>query len=70
MSKKEFLKEDVLKFLGGTSSILNALMEEIEKRDFIADNSLLMKNVGFKPRVSLEDGLLKNINLIYNKLKK
>ena len=32
MSKKEFLKEDVLKFLGGTSSILNALMEEIEER--------------------------------------
>ena len=25
-------KEDVLKFLGGTSSILNALMEEIEER--------------------------------------
>ena len=32
MSKKEFLKEDVLKFLGGTSSILNTLMEEIEER--------------------------------------
>ena len=32
MSKKEFLKEDVLKFLGGTSSILNAFMEEIEER--------------------------------------
>ena len=32
MSKKEFIKEDVLKFLGGTSSILNALMEEIEER--------------------------------------
>ena len=32
MSKKEFFKEDVLKFLGGTSSILNALMEEIEER--------------------------------------
>ena len=32
MSKKEFLKEDVLKFLGGTSSIFSALMEEIEER--------------------------------------
>ena len=32
MSKKEFFKEDVLKFLGGTSSILNTLMEEIEER--------------------------------------
>ena len=32
MSKKEFLKEDVLKFLGGTSSIFNTLMEEIEER--------------------------------------
>ena len=32
MSKKEFIKEDVLKFLGGTSSILNTLMEEIEER--------------------------------------
>ena len=42
---------------------------EIEKRDFIADNSLLMKTVGFKPSISLEDGLLRNINLIYNQLK-
>ena len=32
MSKKEFIKEDVLKFLGGTSSIFSALMEEIEER--------------------------------------
>ena len=32
MSKKEFLKEDVLKFLGGTSSVISALMEEIEER--------------------------------------
>ena len=32
MSKKEFLKEDVLKFLGGTSSILSTLKEEIEER--------------------------------------
>ena len=32
MSKKDFFKEDLLKFLGGTSSILNTLMEEIEER--------------------------------------
>ena len=32
MSKKEFLKEDILKFLGGTSSIINVLMDEMEER--------------------------------------
>ena len=32
MSKKEFLKEDVLKFLGGTSAIFSAVMEEVEER--------------------------------------
>ena len=32
MSKKEFLKEDLLKLIGGTGSLITVLMEEIEER--------------------------------------
>ena len=32
MSKKEFLKEDIIKLLGGASSALGILKEEIEER--------------------------------------
>ena len=32
MSKKEYIKEDILKFLGGTSSIINTLIAEMEER--------------------------------------
>jgi len=43
MSKKEFLKEDVLKFLGGTSSIFSTLMEEIEERIKIRVEKVISK---------------------------
>lgn len=32
MSKKEFLKEDVINLLGGATSILNSFKEEVEER--------------------------------------
>ena len=32
MSKKEFLKEDVINLLGGATSVLNLFKEEVEER--------------------------------------
>ena len=32
MSKKEFFKEDIINLLGGATSILNSVKEEIEER--------------------------------------
>jgi len=41
---------------------------DIEKRDFVANNSLLVKGLGLKPKISLSDGLLDNIKNINNSL--
>ena len=43
MSKKEYIKEDILKFLGGTSSIINTLIAEMEERIKIRVEKVISK---------------------------
>ena len=80
MSNKEFLKEDIIKLLGGTSSALGILKEEIEER--IKDrvekviyrlelinkkDFLIVKDMAEKARIE-NDKLSKKINSLEKKL--
>ena len=80
MSKKEFLKEDIIKLLGGASSALGILKEEIEER--IKDrvekviyklelinkkDFLIVKEMAEKARIE-NDKLSKKINSLEKKL--
>ena len=80
MSKKEFLKEDIIKLLGGASSALGILKEEIEER--IKDrvekviyklelinkkDFLIVKDMAEKARIE-NDKLSKKINSLEKKL--
>ena len=80
MSNKEFLKEDIKKLLGGASSALGILKEEIEER--IKDrvekviyrlelinkkDFLIVKDMAEKARIE-NDKLSKKINSLEKKL--
>ena len=80
MSNKEFFKEDIIKLLGGASSALGILKEEIEER--IKDrvekviyklelinkkDFLIVKDMAEKARIE-NDKLIKKINSLEKKL--
>lgn len=80
MSNKEFFKEDIIKLLGGASSALGILKEEIEER--IKDrvekviyklelinkkDFLIVKDMAEKARIE-NDKLSKKINSLERKL--
>ena len=80
MSNKDFLKEDIIKLLGGASSALGILKEEIEER--IKDrvdkviyklelinkkDFLIVKDMAEKARIE-NDKLSKKINSLEKKL--
>ena len=80
MSNKEFFKEDIIKLLGGASSALGILKEEIEER--IKDrvekviyklelinkkDFLIVKDMAEKARIE-NDKLSKKINSLEKKL--
>ena len=80
MSKNEFLKEDIAKILGGASSALEILKEEIEDRikdrvekvifklDLVNRNEfLIVKEMAEKARIENEK-LSKKINLLEKKI--
>tara|TARA_B100000686_G_scaffold305938_1_gene344896 strand:- start:15554 stop:15826 length:273 start_codon:yes stop_codon:yes gene_type:complete len=81
MSKKEFLKEDVINLLGGATSILNSFKEEVEERikdrvekiinklDLIDKSEfLILKEMVEKSRIE-NDKLQKKLILLESKIK-
>ncbi|MFP6779045.1 MAG: accessory factor UbiK family protein [Alphaproteobacteria bacterium] len=80
MSKKEFIKEDIVKLLGGASSALGILKDEVEERikdrvekvilklDLINKKDfLVVKKMAEEARIQ-NDKLSKKINLLENKI--
>ena len=80
MSKKEFIKEDIVKLLGGASSALGILKDEVEERikdrvekvilklDLINKRDfLVVKKMAEEARIQ-NDKLSKKINLLENKI--
>ena len=80
MSKKEFIKEDIVKLLGGASSVLGILKDEVEERikdrvekvilklDLINKKDfLVVKKMAEEARIQ-NDKLSKKINLLENKI--
>lgn len=80
MSKKEFIKEDIVKLLGGASSALGILKDEVEERikdrvekvilklDLINKKDfLVVKKMAEEARIQNEK-LSKKINLLENKI--
>tara|TARA_B100000586_G_C19857189_1_gene321258 strand:+ start:275 stop:541 length:267 start_codon:yes stop_codon:yes gene_type:complete len=69
MSKKNMFKEDVLSFLGGTSSFLGSLKEELEERvkdrveKVINKLELIDKSEFFILKEMLEKSILENEKL-------
>ena len=41
---------------------------DIEKRNFVADNFLLVDKLGIQPKINIKDGLIENIKLIHENL--
>jgi len=82
MSKKEFLKEDMVNLLGGATSILNSFKDEMEERvkDKVEkiinklhlidkDEFNLLKEMVIKYRIE-NDNLNKKISLLETKINK
>ena len=82
MSKKEFLKEDMVNLLGGATSILNSFKDEMEERvkDKVEkiihklhlidkDEFNLLKEMVIKYRIENDD-LNKKISLLETKINK
>ena len=80
MSKKEFIKEDIVKLLGGASSALGILKDEVEERikdrvekvilklDLINKKDfLVVKKMAEEARIQ-NDKLTKKLNLLENKI--
>ena len=82
MSKKDFMKEDVINLLGGATSILNTFKDELEERikdkvekvihklNLVDKNEInLLKEMIEKTRIE-NDKLNKKISLLENKITK